>query len=55
MNFAFQLNRGCGVDKKHDGIIIDNLIATYTHLHAISVPEWASQFVDFIKKQKQLS
>ena len=52
MNFAFQLNRGCGVDKKHDGIIINNLVAAYTHIHAISVPEWASQFVDFIKQQK---
>jgi len=55
VNFAYQLNRGCGVDKKNDGISLNNLIAAYTHLHAISVPEWASQFVDFIKKQKQLS
>lgn len=52
MNFAFQLNRGCGVNKKNDGVMINNLIGAYSHLHAISVPEWASQFVDFIKHQK---
>lgn len=54
MNFAYQIKRGCGVDKKHDGIKVNNLIGAYAHLHAISVPEWAVQFVEFIKHQKTI-
>jgi cobyrinic acid a,c-diamide synthase len=54
MDFAFQIKRGCGVDKKYDGIKVNNLIAAYTHLHAISVPEWAVQFVEFIKHHKTI-
>lgn len=52
VNFAYQIIRGCGVDKVHDGIIYKNLIASYTHLHAVTVPEWATQFVNFIRSNK---
>ncbi|MDI6736567.1 MAG: hydrogenobyrinic acid a,c-diamide synthase (glutamine-hydrolyzing) [bacterium] len=48
LDFAFNLTRGKGVDGKHDGIIYKNVIASYTHLHSVGVPQWASQFVAFI-------
>jgi cobyrinic acid a,c-diamide synthase len=39
------------VDRKNDGIVYRNVLASYAHLHALAVPEWAPRFVDFIKKK----
>ncbi len=50
LDFAFNLTRGSGVDGRHDGIIYKNVIVSYTHLHSVGVPQWASQFVAFIKR-----
>jgi len=38
--FAFRLRRGKGIKDGMDGICYKNLLATYTHLHAIGSPEW---------------
>jgi len=53
LDFAFNLTRGKGVDGKHDGIIYKNVLACYTHLHSIGVPQWASQFVAFVQRCKE--
>jgi cobyrinic acid a,c-diamide synthase len=39
------LQRGIGVGKGRDGIQEDGVVASYTHLHALGVPEWAPAFV----------
>lgn len=38
---AFTMRRGTGIDKRSDGIVYKNVLAAYTHLHALSTPEWA--------------
>jgi cobyrinic acid a,c-diamide synthase len=50
LEFAYKVVRGKGIDGKHDGIIYKNLLASYTHLHSLGVPQWAEQFVAFVKK-----
>ncbi|MBU1152759.1 hydrogenobyrinic acid a,c-diamide synthase (glutamine-hydrolyzing) [bacterium] len=50
LDFAFRVIRGKGIDGSHDGIIYKNVIAGYTHLHSVGVPQWASQFVAFIQR-----
>ena len=32
---AFTMRRGAGIDGKADGLIYNNVLATYTHLHAL--------------------
>lgn len=38
-DFAFRVERGYGVDGTHDGIMKENLLAMYTHLHFLHNPE----------------
>jgi cobyrinic acid a,c-diamide synthase len=45
LNYAYQLQRGQGIDGKHDGITYKNVFAAYTHLHALTVPTWAEAMV----------
>jgi len=45
LNFAYKVKRGQGIDGKVDGIVYKNALASYTHLHAWSVPFWADNFV----------
>ncbi|MFH1963668.1 MAG: cobyrinate a,c-diamide synthase [bacterium] len=49
LDFAYNIVRGNGVDRRHDGIIYKSVIASYTHLHSVGVPQWAPRFVDFVK------
>ncbi len=37
---AFAMRRGKGIDGESDGIVYRNVLATYTHLHALGSPEW---------------
>jgi len=38
---AFTMQRGAGIDGAHDGLVYKNVLATYTHLHALGAPQWA--------------
>lgn len=45
LQFAYRMKRGHGIDGKWDGIVYKNLFAAYTHIHALSTPQWAEAFV----------
>jgi cobyrinic acid a,c-diamide synthase len=40
MTLAFRMKRGEGFGEGYDGIMYKNVLATYTHLHALGSPEW---------------
>lgn len=42
---ALQVQRGYGIDGRHDGVTRLNVFAAYNHIHALGVPEWAPRFV----------
>ncbi len=42
---AIELSRGAGVGEGRDGIQVGSIMATYTHLHALGTPEWATGLV----------
>jgi cobyrinic acid a,c-diamide synthase len=42
---AYTMRRGAGIDGRHDGIVYKNVLATYTHLHALGAPQWAEALV----------
>jgi len=44
--FAFTMKRGQGIDDKMDGLCYKNVLATYTHLHALGAVEWVDGLVN---------
>jgi cobyrinic acid a,c-diamide synthase len=46
ITFAFSVERGHGVDGKRDGFCKNNLLATYTHIHAAGNRVWAKNFIN---------
>lgn len=40
-NLAFFMKRGVGFKDGMDGLVYRNTLALYTHIHAVSTPEWA--------------
>jgi len=46
--YAFKLHKGKGITGNRDGIVINNMLATYVHLHASGVPQWADSFVSLM-------
>ena len=51
--FAYRVDRGWGIDGKNDGIIYKNVLATYNHIHALSVKEWAVNLVSRARDYQQ--
>jgi len=52
--FAYQVERGYGIDGQRDGLIVKNLLASYTHLRTIGNCYWATRFAAFVRRTKQL-
>jgi len=48
--FAYRVARGFGVDGKSDGIVVNNLLANYSHLRSAGSYDWAAQFVAFARR-----
>ena len=40
-HFAFRVKRGTGIKEKQDGLCWKNVLATYSHIHALGCEEWA--------------
>ena len=49
--FAYHVERGYGIDGARDGLVLHNLLASYTHLRTIGSCYWATRFVAFIRQQ----
>jgi cobyrinic acid a,c-diamide synthase len=48
--YAYQVLRGTGIDGKHDGIIQQNLLASYTHLRDVGPVRWTRRFVNRVRE-----
>jgi cobyrinic acid a,c-diamide synthase len=42
---AFKMERGSGLMPGRDGLCRNNVLATYTHIHALGTPQWAPALV----------
>lgn len=42
---AFRMERGVGFKDGRDGLIRNNVLALYTHIHALGTPQWAPALV----------
>ncbi len=45
LRFAFRVHRGHGFDGQHDGLCRGNVLALYTHIHALGTVDWAPSLV----------
>ena len=52
VEFAYEVERGHGIDGRHDGIVHKNLLASYAHLRDVAGNPWARRFVDFVRSCK---
>lgn len=49
VEFAYEVERGHGIDGQHDGIVLKNLLASYSHLRDVAGDHWTARFVDFVR------
>jgi len=50
-HYAYQVNRGFGVNGENDGIIHNNLLACYAHQRNTQQNQWILNFLEFIKSK----
>ncbi len=48
--FAYRVERGYGVDGRHDGLVYRNLLANYSHMRNVGGNEWARRFVAHVAR-----
>ncbi len=53
--FAYKLTRGAGINGQNDGIILHNLLASYTHLRQTDQCTWIDSFVSFVRNKLNTS
>lgn len=51
---VFSMKRGAGFQNGRDGLCYKNVLATYTHIHALSIPSWAKALVRNAKTWQKL-
>jgi len=49
VGFAYDVERGYGIDGRHDGIVYKNLLASFAHLRDVEGNPWVRRFVDFVR------
>ena len=52
LTFAYEVLRGTGIDGRHDGIVINNLLACYSHMRDTRQHHWAQRFVEFVRRHR---
>ena len=50
--FAYNVVRGHGINGTHDGIVMNNVVAGFTHRFSSNRFNWARRFVNFVRQHK---
>jgi len=53
IEYVYDVTRGAGIDGKHDGIRIHNVLANYTHLRHVGNNPWVPAFIDWVTQLKK--
>jgi cobyrinic acid a,c-diamide synthase len=53
--FAYEVERGHGIDGRHDGIVHKNLLASFAHLRDVAGNPWARRFVNFVRSCRHVA
>ena len=49
VDFAYEVVRGHGIDGKHDGLVTNNVLASFSHLRDVATHPWTRRFVTFVR------
>lgn len=52
LDYAFDVIRGDGIDQRRDGVIVHNLVATFSHQRGTRRNPWPERFVAFVRQCK---
>jgi cobyrinic acid a,c-diamide synthase len=52
-DLALTMERGVGFLDGRDGLVMNNVLALYTHVHALSTPQWAGSLVAKAREFRQ--
>ncbi len=52
VTFAFRVRRGHGYDGRRDGLTYRNVLASYTHVHALGTTGWAESVVSAARSRR---
>jgi cobyrinic acid a,c-diamide synthase len=50
--FAYQVERGTGIQQQQDGLVYRNLLASYSHMRNTGSNPWVNRFLHFVQSQK---
>jgi cobyrinic acid a,c-diamide synthase len=53
VKFAFRMKRGKGIRDGCDGLVYKNVLAAYTHFHALGSPQWADAMVSIARRRRE--
>ena len=53
VQFAYRVQRGHGIDGLHDGVMVNNLLASYTHLRHTGGNDWPRRFIAFVRRVRE--
>ncbi len=53
LDFAYEVIRGRGVDGRHDGLVVGNVLASFGHLRDVAAHSWTRRFVAFVRSSKK--
>lgn len=51
MVYAYEVERGHGIDGKNDGIVVHNTLANFCHFRHTEACRWAQGFVNFVREK----
>jgi cobyrinic acid a,c-diamide synthase len=51
VDFAYEVVRGRGIDGRHDGIVVNNVLASFSHLRNVDSHTWTRRFVAFVRNR----
>jgi len=51
LDCAYRVVRGAGIDGRHDGIVIANLLAGFAHHRNTEANPWVKRFVNFVREK----
>jgi cobyrinic acid a,c-diamide synthase len=50
--FAYEVERGHGIDGRHDGVLVHQVLASYAHLRTGAGSQWAPRFVALVRHRR---
>jgi cobyrinic acid a,c-diamide synthase len=50
--FAYEVERGHGIDGRHDGVLVHQVLASYAHLRTGAGSQWAPRFVAHVRNRR---